>query len=989
MNPSLPRPPVRADRPLRGYSVNPVSGSNAASSLRPTSGFSAAGLRLKTLLTVFAVLLAALLPSTARAGSCQGVACITAGPRLAQVDSTQGPLLNLLLGGLLGSNVQLNVADWNGLNSSNVDLGLFLNALQARTSTGSTTAALNATATLAQFLGAAADAAQQSGDLAAVSAIGALTGGLNASALNQTARVGDFLKLGFNQGAFNTSKVNLLNLVTGGVQLFNSQNTLTTANNPISLSGVSADLSALGVAGLGVTTPTVKAYLQITEPPIMVCGPAGTQFYTASIRVKLDIDLSGIPTLAVAGVAGASVKLTNVQLYLDIARAQGTIGTINAVGRSLSLQATPGLANLYLGSIPDSVFFNRSRILTSADLNYAKIGAVAASVTVPPVGPTVPVNIDINAKASANGSYPLGTLSFAGPYPQSQKVGSSSAAVPVLVDDLIQNLSIQLNVTTTILPALTGVVTPLLDTLLSTLLTPVKTLSKGVLRPVLVAALRSTVDQLLYLLGIGIGQAEVTVLGVNNSCLLTGNVYRDLEPDGVRGGSEVWSGPQLYATQLTGTAAAQTASVPTGSGAFSFQVGEGTFAVLLNPAPSATTPASPAGYLFVNPVTGSASATVTAGSASIPDLPYGLFFGDRVTGKTYRDDGRGTGGAPNNARQESGEPNLSGVTVALTGSGGSRSTVTDASGNYTLYLPGDWTGNSLSTGSGTGAVTGVYNGSAATLAGNIGGSGVRPYPLPNPSGAARQADFGLVQNLALSAAPAQISEAPATLRYIHSLKPGTLGTLAFSAVSGFVTQIYLDTNCDGVVDASERATPVSSVTVDATWPRDTNGDLKACAVELDVALATGTTPGTVDNALLSAGLTWTGNTAVQDAAAATDTSTVIPGTVLTKKVANLTRTPANTPVTEGDSADAFPKDILRYCLTASNTGPQAATLLVIKDTLKPLVVYQVGSLTLDGAALSDVADTDAGEVVGRDVSVRVPTLASGAQSRVCFQVQVP
>ncbi|MGY2895257.1 hypothetical protein [Deinococcus sp. UYEF24] len=975
MNPSLPRPPVRADRPLR------------VSSLRSASGFSSALLRLKTLFTLVAVLLAALLPSTARAGSCQGVACITAGPRLAQVDSTQGPLLNLLLGGLLGSSVNLNVADWNGLNSSNIDLGLFLNALQARTSTGSPTAALNATATLAQFLGAAADAAQQSGDLAAVSAIGALTGSLNASALNQTARVGDFLKLGFNQGAFNGSKINLLNLVTGGVQLFNSQNTLTTANNPISLSGVNVDLSALGVAGLGVVTPSVKAYLQITEPPVMICGPAGTQFYTASIRVKLDIDLSGIPSLALAGVVGASLKLINVQLYLDIARAQGTIGTINAVGRSLSLQATPGLVNLYLGNIPDSTFFNRNHILTPADLNYAKIATVAAGVTV--LAANVPVNLDVNAKASGNGSYPLGTLSFTGPYPQSQKIGSSSAAVPVLVDDLLQNLSVTLSLSAG--QTLSAAASALVNPLISTLLTPVKTLSVNILRPVLVAALRSTVDQLLYLLGIGIGQAEVTVLGVNNSCLLTGNVYRDLEPDGVRGSSEVWSGPQLYATQLTGAAAAQTASVPTGSGAFSFQVGEGTFVVLLNPAPSATTPASPAGYLFVNPPTGSASATVTAGSASIPDLPYGLFFGDRVSGKTYRDDGRGSGGTPNNARQESGEPNLGGVSVALTGSGGSRSTVTDASGNYTLYLPGDWTGNSLSTGSGplVGSVTGVYNGSAVTLAGNIGGSGVRPYPLPNPSGAARQADFGLVQNLSLSAAPAQSSEAPATLRYTHSLKPGTLGTLAFSAVSGYSTQIYLDTNCDGVVDASERATPSSSVTVDATWPRDTNGDLKACAVELDVALASGTAPGTVDNALLSAGLTWTGNPAVQDAAAVTDTSTVIPGTVLTKKVANLTRTPANTPVTEGDSAEAFPKDILRYCLTANNTGPQAATLLVIQDTLKPLVVYQAGSLTLDGAALSDAADTDAGEVVGRDVSVRVPTLASGAQTRVCFQVQVP
>ncbi|WP_424951555.1 hypothetical protein [Deinococcus sp.] len=896
------------------------------------------------LLVLLSMLLAALLTSAARAGSCQGVACITAGPRLAQIDSTQSPLLNALLGGLTGSSINMNVADWNGLNNSNVNLGLFLNALQARTSTGSTTAALNAQATLAQFLGAAADAAQQSGDAAAVNSIGVLTSGLGASALNQTARIGDFLKLGFNQGAFSASKLNLFNLVTGGVQLFNSQNTVTTASNPISLGAVSVDLSALGIAGLGATTPTVTLYAQVTEPPVMICGPAGTQFYTASIRVKLNVALNGV-NASVPGVPGASLGLTSLQLYLDVARAQGSIGTVNAVSRSLSLQATPGLVNLYLGSIPDSTFFNRTHSLTPADLDYARIGQVAATVTVPVVG-SLPVNVDVEAKASGNGSYPLGTLSFAGLYPQSQKVGSSSAAVPVLVDDLLQNLSTRLSLSAgqVIPPAFSTVV----NTLIGSLQAPVKALSGTLIRPIAVTVLRATVDRVLSLLGIGIGQAEVTVLGVNTSCLLTGNVYRDLEPDGARAAGEVWDGPQLYATLLSGGSASQSA-----------------------------------GYLFINPQNGSASTAVTAGSTSIPDLPYGLFYGDRVSGKTYRDDGRGSGGTPNNARQESGEPNLSGVAVTLSSSGGSRGTVTDAGGSYTLYLPGDWTGNTLSTGSGP--VTGVYDGSSVTFSGSIGGLNVRPYPLPNPSGTARQAEVGLVQNLTLSAAPAQSSEAPATLRSTHLLRPGTQGTLALSAVSGFGTQIYLDTNCDGVVDASERSAAVSSVTVGATWPRDASGDLKACALELDVTLTAGTASGTVDNALLNAGLTWSGNPAVQDAAAVTDTSTVVPGTVLSKKVSNLTRAPG----TESTSAEAFPGDVLRYCLTASNTGPQPASLLVIGDTLKPQVVYQAGTLTLDGAALSDMADTDAGEVVGRDVRVRVPSLASGAQAKVCFQVQVP
>ncbi|WP_188962650.1 DUF11 domain-containing protein [Deinococcus aquiradiocola] len=928
-------------------------------------------------LVLLAMFLTALLGSTARAGSCQGVGCVTAGPRLAQVDSTQGPLLNALLGGLLGSSLNVSVADWNALNSNSVDLGLFLNALQARTSTGSTTAALNANATLAQFLGAAVDAAQLQGDTAAVNAIGALTGGLNVPALNLTARVGDFLRLSFNQAAFAGTRLNLLNLVTGGVQLFNSANTLTTASNPISLGSLSVNLSSLGIAGLSATTPTVTLYAQVTEPPIMICGPSGTQFYTASIRVKLNVDLSGLDNLGVTGVAGATLSLTNVRLYLDVARAQGTLGTVSAVSRALSLQATPGLVNLYLGDIPDSTFFNRTHVLTGADLGYARIGTASASVSVLGVGSQV-VNMDVNARASGNGSYPLGTLSFGGPYPQSAKVGSSTAAVPVLVDDLLQTLDVKLTVTSSVLLGLEGAV----NTLVSTLTAPVRTLSGTVLRPILVAVLQATVDRLLALLGIGIGQAEVTVLGVNNACTVTGNVYRDTEPDGTRSGTESWGGPAVWVTQTVSGAARQSSAVGASDGAFSFTLGEGTSVLLVSPSAGAITPARPAGYVFVNPVGGSVTRVVDASSTSVPDVSFGLFAGDRVTGTVFRDDGRG-GGTPNNARQDGTEPILTAETLTLTGSGGIRTASTDTQGRYTLYVPGGWTANRVSTGSSP--VTGVYDGSAVTLAGSVGGTGVRPYPLPDPSGTDRQADFGVVRSLTLSAAAAQSSEAPVTLRYLHTLKPGTLGTLSVSAISAYPARVSLDSNCDGTVDASERATTVTTVTVDAAWPRDPSGDLKGCAAELALDVPAGTPDGSSDNALLNVTLAWSGNAGVTDAAGTADRSTVVPGTVLSKKVSNLTRAPA----TEADTVDAYPGDTLRYCLTATNTGPFTASAVVVQDTLKPSVTYAPGTLTLDGTTLTDAADTDAGELVARQVTVRVPTLAAGAQTRICFQVLVP
>ncbi len=243
----------------------------------------------------------------------------------------------------------------------------------------------------------------------------------------------------------------------------------------------------------------------------------------------------------------------------------------------------------------------------------------------------------------------------------------------------------------------------------------------------------------------------------------------------------------------------------------------------------------------------------------------------------------------------------------------------------------------------------------------------------------------MVRSLTLSAAAAQSSEAPVTLRYLHTLKPGTLGTLSVSAISAYPARVSLDSNCDGTVDASERATPVTTVTVDAAWPRDPSGDLKGCAAELALDVPAGTPDGSSDNALLNVTLAWSGNAGVTDAAGTADRSTVVPGTVLSKKVSNLTRAPA----TEADTVDAYPGDTLRYCLTATNTGPFTASAVVVQDTLKPSVTYAPGTLTLDGTTLTDAADTDAGELVARQVTVRVPTLAAGAQTRICFQVLVP
>ena len=96
-------------------------------------------------------LLAVCVPAQA---ACTVGACVTAGPRLASVDTQKSALLNPLLGGLLGSSLSLTAADWNSLATGNVQLLGFLNALQASTNTSTPSQALAANVTLAQIAAA-------------------------------------------------------------------------------------------------------------------------------------------------------------------------------------------------------------------------------------------------------------------------------------------------------------------------------------------------------------------------------------------------------------------------------------------------------------------------------------------------------------------------------------------------------------------------------------------------------------------------------------------------------------------------------------------------------------------------------------------------------------------------------------------------------------------------------------------------------------------
>ncbi|MBI3899682.1 MAG: DUF11 domain-containing protein [Gammaproteobacteria bacterium] len=727
--------------------------------------------------------------------ACTTGACVSAGARLASVDSSRGALMNAVLGDLLGNSINLSVADWNALARSNVNLASFLSALQTQTSTGSPSAALSASASLAQIVNAAATAAQADGNSAAASALSHLS----VSALFGNVRLGDMLSVSLPNGALATSKINLLELVSGSIQLFNYNNALTTPT-PITLSG-----SALGLGGV---INSVDLYAQVIEPPVYVCAPAGAQFHTGAIRVKLNLNLVSLsPNVSalnsLAGISGASAAITQLQLYTEVARAEGTITAINAVANTVTVQATPGVADLYLGNISDSAFFNRGHVLNAnADLNFATIGTL--SVTQPLIGATT---VNIQAKSYARGQAPFtNVLSFTGPYPQTKTAYTSAGFIANAVDSLTSNLQLELS--------------PSLGTLDSAILPLLKTAVSGSLTPALATLLTSLVDPLLETLGIRLGEVDVTVNGLTQLCSISGYAYSDANHNSVRDNTEAGCGVALYAKLVpasgpTGPATNVTTVDPT-SGAFSFpNVAGGGYSIVLdnNATASDVTPTLPTGWLGTETPTQTRALTVAA--ADIANQNFGLYNGSRLDGTVFKDNGAGSDTA-NNGVQDGTESGIIGVALKVTDATGATahdSATTSSGGGYTLWIPA---------GAGAAILKVIETNAAGYVsvgasAGNTGGSYNRAHDtvsFTNVIGTVyTNVNFANVPDNSFNSDNQQTVLPGGIALYTHVFNAGSAGQLTIAATGtanpsiNWNTVVYLDGNCNGVIDSGE--TPVS------------------------------------------------------------------------------------------------------------------------------------------------------------------------------------
>ncbi|AWH38739.1 hypothetical protein C1929_19140 [Stenotrophomonas sp. ZAC14D1_NAIMI4_6] len=477
--------------------------------------------------------------------ACTAGACVSAGPRLVSVDSTQSPILNLLFSALLpGTSLTLSVADWNSLAGANVNLNALLTQLNGGVTVSDPSQVLNTNITLGQLRAAMVQVLQADGQTAAANVLNVLP--LGVAGTSGSIRLADILQVALPTGSLATVRLNVLDLLTGGVQLYNFRNVLTTPT-PITV-----NTAALGLNGVA----NVRLWAQVIEPPSYNCGTVGAAFHSAAIRIKLDLDLvqglnTGTLTAALNGLNLLGVSLSNtsisadvlhLQVYADVARAEGSISAVNLVGNAVTLQARPGLVNLYVGQISDATFFNRSTVLTETALTTAtltnlsvkvRVGVTLLGATVPVADITIPIAVGIRGFATATPG--LQSASFTGPYPQTRTLTAGTVSAATLVSTLVNSLNIQLisgNPQVTLLGSLSLPlpVADLVNGIVNTLLTPVRTLVNAVVTPVLTAVLGGVVDNLLALLGIRVGQAVFTVEGVTQACAATLQLVKDLQP---------------------------------------------------------------------------------------------------------------------------------------------------------------------------------------------------------------------------------------------------------------------------------------------------------------------------------------------------------------------------------------------------------------------------------------------------------------------------
>ena len=368
-------------------------------------------------------------------------ATFSIGSKLASLDSTSSPLLNSVLGGMLGGSVNLSLVGYQGLAAASTTFGPIWTSLGL----GTTSQILNTSVTVKNFINAAATALTSQGDAASLTAASTL-GTLATQISSSTSfKFGDLLQLATGDSTnAATASMDILEMVGMAAAVANGTNALN-LTVPITVPGV--------------TSTTMK--MALIEPPVIWSGRPGqtppNSPHTAQVRIQLD---SVLTTQLTVLLQHGTVHLP---VYLEGAGATGDLSNVQCAIPSTSDQITVHTAtqavSAKVGTVTDSTLNDPT---VSADVRAGQIVTITGLV---------------NVTGTASASMPSSATDLVIPLLQTMSAGSSSLA---LSGQLLSSLALTVNVlgvgvnATTVANSTLAIINPVLTTLDTTLLNPVR-----------------------------------------------------------------------------------------------------------------------------------------------------------------------------------------------------------------------------------------------------------------------------------------------------------------------------------------------------------------------------------------------------------------------------------------------------------------------------------------------------------------------------------
>ncbi len=492
------------------------------------------------------------LSATAVAATPPPVAQLSIRSSLASVDSSKSPLLNLVIGNLLGGNLSLTAAGWNGLLQTNVNLLSYLDqlAINLNVKAGDYDALLSTAVSATQLIDAAVKVLQKNG--AAATAVINDVISIQAIAPNsKLLTVGDLVDIatGTPTAALN-SNVQLFQLLEAVAQLSSSKSAVSAAAQvAIPLVGYVSiqtkvieppQLSAIGnpvlaKKGLQNTLPTDQIFVRTAQVRTLVTvqapiikavsgvasiltglGTPVSQVVKGLLNLNLPAVVGGVLCLVACNVADVDVT-TSLAIYIEAGSAQTNVTDFNCdspASKSLTVKTTTSLATLAVGTVDPVVAFSSSAAVNVQPVRLIDFGerycVVLTLLCSPNRTPNVGGGLLLKANSTIAGQ--TSTMVFAPVAemnaPPTYKFAPGTANI---VGSLVSTLN---GLQVTYAPpsgsvsngALAGVAG-----LLATITTAVVGLIQNVLSPIL----DPIVNTLLSALGINLGNAEV---GANLTC---------------------------------------------------------------------------------------------------------------------------------------------------------------------------------------------------------------------------------------------------------------------------------------------------------------------------------------------------------------------------------------------------------------------------------------------------------------------------------------